>query len=473
MDTNSINISKQINNIYHIIKELNLKINKKEDDIKHIINEKDDIINKMNIKILEQENIIKTNQKQISNLNIKINELINLLKNDKNENNAKIKNIDEEIIRQNYDMEYKLEQLKNNISFEKYILKQKDENYILLNVYINKENIGKDITILNQINIYKCFYNFESDDIDIIIDNEIIQNKYKYTSDYKYDEKSKNCEGAQYLSHKLNTNYLFYWNFTTAGMHIIKIKFKKIISTCKDMFSKCGEIINADLSNFNCSRVSSCENMFSECVALTDIKFGNLDFNSSTSFKGMFNKCQNLFNLDVSKFNTKNSLSFSNMFSGCLRIKNLDVSKFDSSKCEDIRRMFKDCQNIVKIDMFNWDMGKIKSFNYFDFTEILKGTSNLGTIGAIGLGVIGVGLVPALLGGISMINKSSGINELFKGCKQLKKIRMSTNFNNINDCINNSVFEGLPEYGSFIWKKGYKCEELIKHLPKNWKIIDK
>ena len=33
-----------------------------------------------------------------------------------------------------------------------------------------------------------------------------------------------------------------------------------------------------------------------------------------------------------------------------------------------------------------------------------------------------------------------------------------------------SAFLGLPKFGLFVWKKGTNCEELLKKLPKNWKI---
>ena len=70
------NINDEIERINIKIKELNLIINKKEDDIKNIINEKDEIITKMKNKINEQEITIKENKKEISNLNQKIEKIL-------------------------------------------------------------------------------------------------------------------------------------------------------------------------------------------------------------------------------------------------------------------------------------------------------------------------------------------------------------------------------------------------------------
>ena len=58
--------------IFRQIEELKLNINKKEDDLKNLINEKDNIIKKLNEKLLEQENRITNNEKEIKILNEKI-----------------------------------------------------------------------------------------------------------------------------------------------------------------------------------------------------------------------------------------------------------------------------------------------------------------------------------------------------------------------------------------------------------------
>ena len=42
------------------------------------------------------------------------------------------------------------------------------------------------------------------------------------------------------------------------------------------------------------------------------------------------------------------------------------------------------------------------------------------------------------------------------------------NFNNDNIHKFYRTFEGLPEGGSFVWKKGTNCNELLKYLPVSW-----
>ena len=119
-------INEEIENIYNKIKQMNLIINKKEDDIKNIISEKDEIIAKLNIKINEQEDIIKENKNEISDLNKKIEEILNNMTN-------QLKNKDN-----------KLNEIENKLST---LNKEKNEDMNKLITQVNKQRLD----ILNKI----------------------------------------------------------------------------------------------------------------------------------------------------------------------------------------------------------------------------------------------------------------------------------------------------------------------------------
>ena len=205
MDTEIQNINKNLN-------ELSLKLNKKEDDLKNIINEKDNEIKEINKKLLEQEDIKEKNKKEISNLYNKIEEIINLFNNKFKENENEVNLIkdnvknEKDIIFKEIDNKYdELQIMTNNLKNEFNEVNKKNENYITMKVLVNNDDINKDIILINQCNIYKYYQNFELNDIDIIIDNEYAQKKYKNIhGEYKYDEESKNCEKSQFLSYQLN-----------------------------------------------------------------------------------------------------------------------------------------------------------------------------------------------------------------------------------------------------------------------------
>ena len=154
--------------------------------------------------------------------------------------------------------------------------------------------------------------------------------------------------------------------------------------------------------------------------------------------------CSNLEKLDVSYLNTENSKSFESMFYRCSKLKEINVSNFKTKNCEYIISMFESCSSIECIDMLNWDMNKIGM-------EDIRG--------------------------------------LFAYCSNLKNIKMNFDsekkvekeeYENINICFKSyiyggsvmsqaiKVFVGLPENGIFIWKKGVKCNKLLKKLPKSW-----
>ena len=84
--------------------------------------------------------------------------------------------------------------------------------------------------------------------------------------------------------------------------------------------------------------------------------------------------------------------------------------------------MFQYCSSLESIDMLNWDMKNINNIDYLFAAD----------------------------------------------CSKLKNIKM--NFNNNKKLSFGGIFSGLPKDGSVVYKKGNNCEELLKKLPKSWKI---
>jgi len=112
-------ISEEIERIKIQLKELNLTINKKEDDLKNIINEKDEIITKMKNKILEQENIIKENKNEISNLNQKIEKIYNNTTNELKSKEESIIKIEKNLSSLDKEKGEEIKKLKNNIKVQR------------------------------------------------------------------------------------------------------------------------------------------------------------------------------------------------------------------------------------------------------------------------------------------------------------------------------------------------------------------
>ena len=417
-----------------IIKEIKDELNINE-YIKEIIKSKeikDILFNEFEERL---SNIyIKKEDNKLNNENIEksINKIINdkcISKVDENKYNNNINRIKEDI---NNNIK-EINEIKNNIK------ENNKDNYITMKIKINKEDINKDIIIINQCSTYKLFKNFELDDINIYINNQLIPIKYKHMKDlnkdgiFGYQGKLIDSEESQKIYNELINNYSYYYNCSNEGIYNIKIIFKKQLSSCAGMFYECNNIIEIDLSKFDCSKVLKCYSMFCNCVNLKKIELGKLDFSLVDNFSFMFNGCENLIDLDVTNFNTKNSKSFDFMFNGCKNLKKIDVSKFDTSKCENIRAMFQNCENIEEIDMINVDMSNLKYENEY---------------------------------------KQNPIDWLFNGCKNLKKIKIS-GYIKIEEIkkgdFKGKIFSNIALNGELIMNKNIECNiPLDGYLPSNW-----
>ena len=151
--------NEEIEHIKHKLNELNLNINKRNKEIKDELKEKDIIIQKLNEKIINQENIIKNinenndiiNKKYEeleNNLNEKINNIKNNLINDINDRINKMMNDKIEIMIKKYD---EFDKLFNNNN--KSIQREECENKLLIkeNEINNKikDLIKENINIIN------------------------------------------------------------------------------------------------------------------------------------------------------------------------------------------------------------------------------------------------------------------------------------------------------------------------------------
>jgi len=142
-----------------LINELKMNVNKKEDDIKNIINEKEILIKELNNKIIDQNNKIETINKKLEKvIDIFINEF---KEKDKEINQLKLNLLDKEILIEKND-----KQIKNIIN---------ENIYEINNTIISKEQIiSKE---LNQ-KIYDLKMEKEKEK------KEQIKNKYKYDENY-------------------------------------------------------------------------------------------------------------------------------------------------------------------------------------------------------------------------------------------------------------------------------------------------
>ena len=154
---------KEFAKIYTLIESLKINMNKKEDDLKNQINEKDQLIKELNCKLLNQENRIKENENEIKSLNIKIERLTKENNNELKDNKNKINKISNLLSNQ----EKKLNEIYNkNIS----TLKNSNEN---IQILFQSDEFNLDInefkTKFKKYNKFKELLNLKEIHSDIIM----------------------------------------------------------------------------------------------------------------------------------------------------------------------------------------------------------------------------------------------------------------------------------------------------------------
>ena len=323
-----------------------------------------------------------------------------------------------------------LNEMKNILKENKIV----ENNYIVMKVKIEPNDINKGIRLLNQKRIYAYNFNFKLDDFETIIDDKSVSIKYTKEKYFEEEKNSKDCYKAQYIEHILESEYYFYWNFSTSGIHTVKIIFKKKLYDCSFMFNNCSNIIEIDFRKIDFTISTSFDSMFCDCSNLEKLDFSNFNTENSKSFEKMFYNCSNLKEIDVSNFNTQNSKSFRLMFYNCSKLKEIDVSKFKTRFCENVESMFECCRSLESIDMLKWEIHSLQFIN-----KLFSGCSNL---------------------------KKIKINLYNKQFYCMKKIFL--HFETKEKVEPRDIFDELPKGGSFVWKKEKNCDEILKYLPVSW-----
>ena len=215
---------------------------------------------------------------------------------------------------------------------------KKDSNFILSLIFINDEDINRDIRIINSYEEYMRNYPNQ-----------------KMQSNLKNEEEIKKCEI------KINGEIIpfkYFVKFPKKGKYIIKYIFKNNLTKTNYMFSKCTSLININLSNLNTNTVSNMSYMFYQCKELMNINLTNYNTQKVSDMSGMFSGCKLLRDINLSNFQTKNVTNMSYMFACCKSLKNIRLSNFNTQQVTNMSGMFYRCESLTDIDLTNFDSQK-------------------------------------------------------------------------------------------------------------------
>ena len=179
--------------------------------------------------------------------------------------------------------------------------KEKNKNYILVEINIEEKSINKDIRIINSFEEFKRYNDFYNDEEE---------------NDYKYINEKEIKDNCIIKINNRTIKFQYFYEFKEKGKFNIKYSFKKNIKNLACIFSECNSLTNIDLSNFNTQNVTNMYGMFIRCDSLTEIDLSNFNTKNVTNMFYMFFRCNSLTNIIISSFNKK-FLSEMNLFSEC------------------------------------------------------------------------------------------------------------------------------------------------------------
>ena len=161
-------------------------------------------------------------------------------------------------------------------------------DYIKCVFNINKENVGKEIQILNH--LYYC----EKE----IIKNDEIEKKIKMI----INGEIRKC--------------IFKYKFNKEGKYNIYYIQENELENMSYMFNQCKYLEEINLSSFDTNNVTNMKNMFSGCSSLKEINLSSFNTNNVNNMRGMFSRCSSLKEINLSSFNTNNVTNMRNIFDG-------------------------------------------------------------------------------------------------------------------------------------------------------------
>ena len=305
-----------------------------------------------------------------------------------------------------------------------FINRNKTNDIIISEIYINKNNINKDIRIINSFENVKREWKFKNSKDDYLYANEkeikenielkINGKIIEFTYYYKFKEEGKHTIEYIFKNNLTKTNYMFYRCNLLININFLNFNTKNVVNMAC-MFEGCLSLTNLNLSNFNTQNVTNMSNMFLDCNSLINLNLSNFNTKNVINMACMFEECNSLTNLNLSNFNTQNVTNMSDMFRGCNSLTNLNLSNFNTQNVTNMSCMFRDCKSLTNLNLSNFYTQNVTNM-IFMFVHC-KSLSNLN---------------------ISNFNTKNvkDMGAMFYGCKSLKKDKIIIKDNKILNEIN-------------------------------------
>ena len=178
---------------------------------------------------------------------------------------------------------------KNKIYSKKYnIIK----NCILFNLF---KYINLFFIILNEDN----FDNFKYSNITLKVKGPGYNDIFSSHVDFKVHLYPDIIYINEELQETVNSTYNLIKN-----VNVVKLIWNHTVNSTNNLFRKCIDITEIDMTNFDSSEVTDMFAMFHTCSSLTSINLYNFNTSKVVTMGYMFEKCSSLTSIDVSSFDT-------------------------------------------------------------------------------------------------------------------------------------------------------------------------
>ena len=255
-----------------------------------------------------------------------------------------------------------------NKKLQENIINNKEKNYIISEINIDKNKINKKIRLINSFDptikekrgyIHDIeeedYYKYENEkEIKDNCEIEINGEKIKFSYFYEFKKEGKYIIKYIFLKNLTKTDFMFYDCDSLTNLNLSNFNTQNV-TNMSYMFYFCKSLANINLSNFNTQNVTNMSHMFYYCKSLTNINLSNFNTQNVKSMREMFYGCNSLINLNLSNFNTQNVTNMSYMFYFCESLTNLNLSSFNTQNVTDMSEMFCDCKSITNLNLSNFN----------------------------------------------------------------------------------------------------------------------
>ncbi|MBQ9190354.1 MAG: BspA family leucine-rich repeat surface protein [Bacteroidaceae bacterium] len=225
------------------------------------------------------------------------------------------------------------------------------------------------------------------------------------------------------------------------------------VMNAKYYFARMSTLTRIDgLSNLDVSAAKDVSRMFAGCSKLTTTD-GNLRLDNATDATAMFDGCSSLTNLPVI-FGTSNTLTkTSSMFHGCSKLSQISSTNYPrTANVTDMYNMFSGCSSLSSVPLSRFNTSKVTNMSYMFQgcsklgDSSLKGVKDFDTKNVTNMNSMfeGTQVMELDLSTWNVTNVKSMAN-MFKGCTELRKLTLGTNFDVSGVTTTTSAFTSVHD----------------------------